>query len=105
MLHTRAALGSGGEKMKTYSITYDLHQVKNYALLNEGIDKISETVWVKVTLSQFIIKSKYSAIQIRDFLAKHVDNDDVLFITEINLNNKASQNLPTNIADAVNRLK
>lgn len=105
MPHARAALGSGGEEMKTYSITYDLYQVKNYALLNEGIDKISETVWVKVTLSQFIIKSKYSAIQIRDFLAKHVDNDDVLFITEINLNNKASQNLPTNIADAVNRLK
>lgn len=85
--------------MSAYSITYDLHKVKNYARLQEGIDALSSAVWVKPTLSQFIIKTTLNSVQIRDFLKSYVDHDDTIFVAKIDLSDWASYNVDQKISD------
>ncbi|HFO0628911.1 TPA: hypothetical protein ACHIJP_003225 [Acinetobacter baumannii] len=85
--------------MAAYSITYDLHKIKNYTRLQEGIDALSGTVWVKPTLSQFIVKTTYTSSQIRDCLKSYVDHDDTIFVAKIDLNDWASYNVEQKLVD------
>ncbi|WP_288389851.1 hypothetical protein [uncultured Acinetobacter sp.] len=85
--------------MAAYSITYDLHKIKDYARLQEGIDNLSDKFWIKPTLSQYIVKTTYNSAQIRDFLKSYIDQDDVIFVAKMDLNDWASYNVDQNLAN------
>lgn len=87
--------------MAIYSITYDLRREKDYKKLEEGIDKISYADWVKPTLSQYIVWSSHSAVDIRKALENYIDSDDILFIVEVDLTNWASHLLPSHLASRI----
>lgn len=80
--------------MAFYSISYDLHDKRNYQLIHEGIDKVSQEVWVQVLESQFLIQSNLKSEQIRDYLTSFLDEDDSLFVAEIGINEWASKSIP-----------
>jgi len=68
---------------KTYLITYDLRKPgRDYAALYRAIQSIAsgcarplESIW--------IVRSNYSAIQIRDQLNVHVDADDQVLVIRL----------------------
>ena len=87
--------------MAVYSITYDLKKDKDYDRLERGVDQVSGSDWVKPTLSQYIIWSSYSAVEIRKALEHYIDNDDILLIVEIDTRNWAAQLLPAHISSRI----
>lgn len=64
--------------MKTYIITYDLIQNKNYNLLYSAIKTYNK--WAKVTESTWAVVTEKSAKEIRDHLGSVTDTDDRLFV-------------------------
>ncbi len=65
--------------MKTYLIGYDLNkQGQNYEVLIEKIKTIGS--WWHCLDSTWIVKSDYSAVQIRDFLKQFIDANDELLV-------------------------
>ncbi|MFV5661031.1 hypothetical protein VXR58_12590 [Acinetobacter pittii] len=88
--------------MTAYSITYDLIKFKDYAKIIEGIKEVSGDNWARPTRSQWIITSTKTSEQIRDFLKSYIDNDDVLFVIEVNGDNWASRNIPLDVVDWLN---
>ena len=65
--------------MKTYLIGYDLNkQGQNYEVLIEKIKAIGS--WWHCLDSTWIVKSDYSAVQIRDFLKQFIDANDELLV-------------------------
>ncbi len=79
--------------MTVYSITYDLVKTKDYTRIIEGIKHLSGENWAKPTRSQWIITSTKTSAQIRDHLLGLIDNDDVLFVTEIKGDDWATWNV------------
>lgn len=68
--------------MAVHVISYDLNKIKNYQRLEEFIDGISG-VWCRPVESTWYVHSNYSTIQIRDHLAKAIDQDDVVIVSEV----------------------
>lgn len=79
--------------MAFYSVSYDLHKRKNYDKIQEGIDKVSHQVWVKILESHYIIRTDLDSEQIRDYLIRYVDEDDSLFVIEVDLKDWASKSV------------
>lgn len=69
--------------MRTYLIGYDLNKSgKDYADLTNAIKAESRTWWHHLD-STWIIKTNSTAVQIRDRLSKHIDNDDELLVVRL----------------------
>jgi hypothetical protein len=79
--------------MAVYSITYDLQKIKNYQKLHQGIDLLSKQVWIKPTLSQFLIQTNLSSSQIMEFLKQYVDHDDAIFVAKVGIPDWAAYNV------------
>lgn len=88
--------------MAYYSITYDLIKSKDYKKIHEGIKTISNDVWGRPTLSQWIIYSEKNVAQVRDYLKNYIDNDDVLFVIEVHKNMWGAWNIPKEVSDWLN---
>ncbi|AIY79658.1 MULTISPECIES: hypothetical protein [unclassified Clostridium] len=70
-----------------YIISYDLNKPnQKYNQLRELIKNLSNTNYVHVLESTYIIKSPKSAKEIYEYLASALDNNDGLFISEITQN-------------------
>lgn len=70
--------------MKNYAISYDLNkQDKNYDGLYETIKNFN---YYHVMDSVWFIKTNFTAQEIYDKLKPQIDNNDFLFISEINSN-------------------
>lgn len=68
--------------MRTYLISYDLRQPgRNYDELYEAIKAVGS--WWSCLESVWIVKSEFSAIQIRDHLTPKIDRNDKLLIAEL----------------------
>jgi len=86
------------KNMALYSITYDLINEKNYARIIKAIHNISGT-YTKITKSQWVVASTLNSVQIRDYLNKHTDLDDKIFVCKIERNDWAARNIETKITD------
>ena len=65
--------------MKTYLIGYDLDKPgQDYSNLIEAIKKIG--TWWHCLDSTWLVKSNYTATQIRDYLLPHIDQNDELLV-------------------------
>lgn len=74
--------------MKIYSISYDLRQPgRNYSNLYDRI-KLLDSSCQHPLESNWFIRSNESAEKIYDFLRPYIDDNDLLFVTEINSQNK-----------------
>lgn len=72
--------------MKKYLISYDLNKAdKNYDGL---IDAIKDYNYIKVLRSAWAIETNLSAESIYNSLKPYIDDNDYLFIVEINTNNE-----------------
>jgi hypothetical protein len=67
-----------------YQISYDLNKEKNYDKLYEGIKSYAD--YCKVLLSMWAISTNQTAQKVHDKLKLLIDNDDHIFISEINAN-------------------
>jgi hypothetical protein len=68
--------------MAMYLISYDLINNKDYKKIYEAI--MSYQQYVHITDSLWAIVSSKDIVEIRNSLTKYMDNDDVLFVCEIN---------------------
>ncbi len=89
--------------MATYLIGYDLNKQKNYPDLIDAIKSLSGTWWHHLD-STWIIVTEKTAVQIRDSLKKHIDNDDELLVARLHgaaawtgFNSNGSQWLENNL--------
>lgn len=64
--------------MACYIISYDLRKRRDYESLFEGIR--SYGTWAHILESTWAIVTSQSAVQVRDYLASKMDNDDGLFV-------------------------
>lgn len=65
--------------MKCYIITYDLRKPgRNYQTLYEAIKSFG--TWGKINESTWAIVSSLTSYQIYEFLSKHIDSNDRIFI-------------------------
>ena len=86
--------------MKVYQINYDLRNQRSYEPL---IDKIkSYGTWAHPQQSCWVISIEQTALQVRDALAGHMDNDDGLLVTRLH-GEAAWQNLSSPVADWLKR--
>ena len=67
--------------MSIYIVSYDLIKIKDYKKLQQAIESADD--WCKPLLSLYIIKSNYTAIEIRDKLRPFVDNDDKFLVSKL----------------------
>lgn len=68
--------------MNTYMIGYDLNRPgQDYANLIEAIKKIGS--WWHCLDSTWLVKSDATAVQIRDYLAPHIDQTDELLVADV----------------------
>lgn len=79
--------------LSLYSITYDLVKNRDYERLYKAIISLSNNTYTRTTKSQWIVQSDKTASQIVDFLRKHIDNDDVIFVIQVDRNSWASFNM------------
>lgn len=66
--------------MACYIISYDLRNKRDYAKLYEAIKSFG--TWAHILESSWAVVTEQSATDIRDNLAKHVDNDDGLIVVK-----------------------
>lgn len=78
--------------MAVYSITYDLIKDKDYTKVIQAIKLISGN-WAKVTKSQWLVETIKDEGEIRDYLLKYTDRDDIVFVCKINMPNWATKNI------------
>jgi hypothetical protein len=81
-----------------YVISYDLHFDKDYEKIKKAIEQLSLD-WIKPLESFYIIKSKYDAIQIRDYLIKNTDGDDTIFVIKADANEWGSYGMSKELID------
>ncbi len=79
--------------MALYSITYDLVKNRDYERLYKAIISLSNNTYTKTTESQWIVQSDKTATQILEFLRKHVDSDDIIFVIKVDRSSWASVNM------------
>lgn len=71
--------------MKYFIIDYDLYEEgQNYKKITSAIKEFN---YHKICKSSWIVKSELSATEIFNILKEAIDDNDVLFIFEINKNN------------------
>ena len=71
--------------MKKYLVTYDLNGIwQNYTNLWNAIESYSN---VKVMKSLYFINTYKNSSEIYEHLKTYINDDDYLFISEININN------------------
>lgn len=87
--------------MTTYIVAFDQNQIADYKKLQQGIDTISFSSWIKPTYSQFIMKSSLKSDQIRDALQSYLSPSDQVFIAKIDLSDWASRNINSDLMDAL----
>lgn len=76
--------------MKTYIITYDLKESNNgynYMLFYDAIKSLKN--WEHFCEAAWFVKSNLTANEIFNILKPTLDNNSLLFVTEINIDNKA----------------
>lgn len=65
--------------MKKYMVSYDLVKPgKDYTNL---INRLKQHGAVKILLSQWVIRTTWTAAQLRDDLQQHIDSNDRLLVT------------------------
>jgi hypothetical protein len=69
------------QSMATYLIGYDLNKEKNYPDLIDAIKALSGTWWHHLDSTWIVVTDK-SAVEIRDALRKHIDDDDELLVVK-----------------------
>ena len=79
--------------MAFYSITYNPSQIKNYNKLQQGINAVSASAWIKPVDGQFIIRTTYVEKAVLDALAIFIDKDDALFIAKLDTPHWVSRNI------------
>lgn len=84
--------------MNCYLISYDLINTKNYQALHQAITQVA-LQYCKPLLSVYIIKSRYSSVQIRDFLQQSIDKDDKILVIKTDMYDWATVNVPKHITD------
>lgn len=68
--------------MKTYLIGYDLNKAgQDYTAVIEAIKKLG--TWWHCLDSTFLVKCDYTAVQIRDYLKQHIDQNDELLVAQV----------------------
>lgn len=66
--------------MSTYVISYDLIKNKDYESIHNAIKTLGK--WARVVESTWIITSDKTCTEVRDYLLKHMDDDDRLFVIQ-----------------------
>jgi hypothetical protein len=66
--------------MACYIISYDLRNDRDYESLYKAIKAYG--IWARITESMWAVVTEESATQIRDYLLKHMDQDDRLFVVK-----------------------
>jgi hypothetical protein len=65
--------------MSAYVVCYDLRAPgRNYQALHDRLRQYPQ--WAKVTESNWIVVTTWSAVQIRDDLMSHIDPNDRIFV-------------------------
>ena len=64
--------------MSCYIISYDLRNQRNYDALYKAIK--SYPSWAKILESTWAVVTSDSAEVVRDYLLRHIDGDDGLFV-------------------------
>ena len=67
--------------MKSYVVSYDLNNQKDYSKLIKAIEDYPNSA--KINKSVWFINSERSAKSIRDELRDFIDNDDSLFVATL----------------------
>ncbi|MCK4087527.1 hypothetical protein HCY58_10755 [Acinetobacter radioresistens] len=70
--------------MAVYSITYDLIKEKDYTKLINAIKALPGSA-IRSTLSQWLVSTPLTFIQIRDHLKNNADGDDVIFVAKLDM--------------------
>ena len=66
--------------MACYIISYDLRKDRDYESLYEAIK--SYGTWAHITESTWAVVTSQTAVQVRDYLLSHMDQDDGLFVVK-----------------------
>lgn len=83
--------------VNAYLISYDLDKPgQNYGRLERALQEFGA---VRVLFSQWVLKSKATAAQLRDHFQKSIDTNDRLLVTEVG--DWASYNTLVKVADAL----
>lgn len=69
-------------------ISYDLRNQKDYKILIEAIQKLGQAS--RVLESVWYVRTEYTAVQIRDHLKNHIDNDDGVAVFDCSNNTWAT---------------
>lgn len=85
--------------MAFYTVTYDLNKKKDYVKFEEGIKKVSNNVYVKATLSQYIIQSTLTAENVHNTLKGYADSDDSILVLKLDVSDWAYTNLPNKLKE------
>lgn len=67
--------------MAVYAISYDLNKQKNYPRLYDQIKSAGST-WCHPMDSTWLIVSNAGVVDIRDYIARAMDSDDTLLVSE-----------------------
>lgn len=69
--------------MSSYLISYDLMTPgKDYNKLFSAIKELSST-WCRCLYSTWVIKTSYTAVQVRDCLRQYIDSNDKLLVVTL----------------------
>lgn len=88
--------------MAFYTVTYDLNKKKDYVKFEQGIVKVSNNVYVKATLSQYIIQSSLSASDVVSALRAYADADDSILVLKLDVSKWSYINLPDKVKEWLN---
>lgn len=78
--------------MKTYIISYDFksHTDRDYMSFYQAIKDINfDTPWQHITETSWLVRTELTAQEIFDKLFTVFDKDNLIFISELNIDNRA----------------
>ncbi|MFH0959800.1 MAG: CRISPR-associated protein Cas2 [Pseudomonadota bacterium] len=82
--------------MNIILVSYDLHRPgKDYEKLWEHLKSYA---WAKPLESLWLVKTTYSAEQIRDDVINYIDQNDSVFVADITRMTTAWKNIPDEVA-------
>lgn len=82
--------------MSVYLVSYDLHNPnRNYNSLIQAIQSYGVNNYYHILKSQYLVSTSQNSIEIRDFLKRHLDNND-----EILVNNFDKSDYAATVVDA-----
>lgn len=74
--------------LRNMIISYDLRKQRDYKALIDAIKHLGQSS--NVLESVWYVKTEYSAIQCRDYLKQHIDNDDGIAVFDCSGNTWAT---------------